>query len=840
MVDIQLAIDPDTQYVTVEDASPTVSVQWDRIVQQAVINTNVGPTVASRAYAIMHTAMFDAWSAYSLESVATQSGDDLQRPHSEHTVDNKIEAMSFAAYRVLSELFPDSENIARFDQLMTSLGLDVNNNTTDTSTAAGVGNVSAETLMVFRRADGSNQVNGYADTTGYQPVNVDANNIVDLQKWTSESIPIDAIKTTLNASGFSGQHQTFLTPQWSIVTPFALSSPDALRPEAPEPFLLVDATVDLENGTITLAGETTTRAITADMVGAAGEAGKFINQAFIDQAERVVAASANLTDEQKLIAEFWEDAGGTSFPPGTWHTFGEFVSARDNHSVDEDALLFFSLSNAIFDASIATWEAKVFYDYVRPVRAIRELGKLGLLNSATTGKDEITGETGYVIEAWGGPGHGTKTILADNFITYQTPGGHPSPPFSEYTSGHSSFSAAGAEILRRFTGSDDFEAIITFAAGSSRFENWLTPAGEVTLSWDTFTEAADEAGLSRIYGGIHFDDGDLNARVLGRQVANSAWDKAQAIATGAEIVTLDFQADRFSPDAEVGFFIVDDQTGRVDGLSPGEAGYLTAALARSSTLFSMLSKSADFQSSLTALSTRSLLAGTYISFFSVEGGTVDSFLRGEQGQISIASTEQINQTTSLNLALAGLNVTASPSSWAAIGTHLQGSPEAEVLDLTESLTGLGADVEATFTVRREAAFSSVVGFYAVDDLTGRITDSMGNSFFPADTTEYVQAALENRIADVALFADDNSTSVFSKTLATGQILAPFLIVEGTVDELLDSDANNDPDIYFPFIGANSDGVDHVRLFGNNTFGFEDLAGGGDRDFDDMVVQVEFV
>ncbi|MEM8502787.1 MAG: DUF6851 domain-containing protein, partial [Cyanobacteria bacterium P01_D01_bin.1] len=762
------------------------------------------------------------------------TGDDLQRPVSEWTVANKIEAMSFAAYRVLSELFPAAADKALFDDVMTSLGLDINNDTTDTTTAAGIGNISAETLMVFRRADGSNQENGYADTTGYVPVNADANNVVDLQRWTPESVPIDAIDSTSESTD-SIRLQEFLTPQWSVTTPFALESPNSVRPVAPEPFLLVDATVDLENRTITLAGENEAQPITADMVGVVGEPDKFINQAFIDQAERVVAASANLTDEEKLIAEFWEDGGGTSFPPGTWHTFSQFVSARDNNSLDEDALLFFSLGNAVFDVSVSTWEAKVFYDYVRPIRAIRELGKLGLLNGGMTGTDEVTGETGFVIEAWGGPGQGTRTILADNFLTYQTPGSDVSPPFGEYTSGHSSFSATGAEILKLFTGSDDFGAAVTFESGSSRFENQLTPLEETTLSWDTFTEAADEAGLSRIYGGIHFDDGDLNARVSGRQVANAVWDKVQDLASSGDVVTLDFRADRFSTDSEIGFFTVDDTSGSIDGLSSSSMGYLTAALARSSVLFSAMPENAAFESNLTPFSSRSLLEDSYIQFFSISGGTVDSFLRGGDGQVSLSSIEQVNQATGLDLSIAGLSVNASPSSSPSAGTALQGITQAEVLDLTE----LASDVEVTFTVEGEAVFDNAVGFYIIDDLTGRVGDSIGNVFSPEDTTNYVQAALANRIADISLSADSGSFKSFSSTLEAGQILAPFLIIDGTVDELLDSDTDSDPAIYFPFLGANSDGADHVRLFGNNTFGFEDMVGGGDQDFDDVIVQVEF-
>ena len=410
MNNIKLILDTQSQLVTVRNPSPTISVLWDRAVQQAVINTEFGPTIASRAYAIVHTAMYDAWSAYNLRAVGTQLGDNLQRPIPEHTQANKVEAMSYAAYRVLTELFPTEQAI--FDQLMAELGFDPNNTTTDPTTPTGIGNLSAEALMAFRRTDGSNQLNGYVDTTNYQPVNTNSSNITDIAKWTPEFVPIDS----------DSNLQQFLT-----VTPFALNSPNAVRPVAPEPFLLVEgATVDLSARTITLSNGDVIP-ISSAIVGTDVNAGAIINQAFIEQAEDLIVISAGLTDEQKLIAEFWEDDSGTSFPPGTWMTFGQFVSARDNNTLDEDVVLFFALGNAVFDAVVATWEAKVFYDYVRPVRAIRELGKLGLLNNGTTGTDAITGETGFVIDAWAGPGTpkavapqlGTRTILAENFLTYQ-------------------------------------------------------------------------------------------------------------------------------------------------------------------------------------------------------------------------------------------------------------------------------------------------------------------------------------------------------------------------------------------------------------------------------------
>jgi hypothetical protein len=516
---IELELDTVAQTVSIQDPTRSISVIWDGAVQGAVIETSPGPTIASRAYAMMHTAMYDAWSAYDAVAISTGLDDTLQRPESENTDSNKKTAMSFAAYRVLEDLF--AAQASDFESLMLDLGLNPNNTSTDVTTPAGIGIRMAEVILAARREDGSNQLgddpNGtigvpYSDTTGYTAQNP-VGDADDIEFWTPEFVPIDSIP------GEEDRIQSFLTPQWGQVESFPLSSGSEFRPEAPQPFLLVDGEVDLDAQTITL-GNGSIVDIDSSIVGT------IINPEFIVQAEEVVEFSANLTDKEKLIAEFWEDGGGTSFPPGTFMTFGQYVSARDDHSIDQDAQMFFALGNAAFDAGVATWESKVAYDYVRPVRAIRELGELGLIGeyNATLG--------GYAIEAWSPETGGTETILATDFLTYQVPGGDPSPPFAEYTSGHSAFSAAGATILQLFTGSDDFGGSVTFPSGSSAFEPGTTPAVDTTLEWDTFSAAADEAGESRLFGGIHFIEGDVNGRDLGVSVGDSVWELTQAYING--------------------------------------------------------------------------------------------------------------------------------------------------------------------------------------------------------------------------------------------------------------------------------------------------------------------
>jgi hypothetical protein len=153
-------------------------------------------------------------------------------------------------------------------------------------------------------------------------------------------------------------------------------------------------------------------------------------------------------------------------------------------AIDRDVRLFFTLTNAGLDASICCWDNKRAFASVRPITAIRYLFE------------------GQRLPTWGGPS-GVQWIDGKHWRPYQ-PSTFPTPPFPEFSSGHSTFSAAAAQVLMLFTGSDRFGASVSFPAGSSRMEPGIVPAREMTLRWDTFSQAADQAGLSRRYGGIHF------------------------------------------------------------------------------------------------------------------------------------------------------------------------------------------------------------------------------------------------------------------------------------------------------------------------------------------------
>lgn len=524
--------------LTVNTPQPTPSVLWDQILQSVIVDIGGGPTNAARAFSILHTAIYDAHASY--DAVAQRvsidlDGDNLDIAALADASGAEIEAaMHVAAHHALSHLFPDHRG--KFDDVLSErLGID----TSDDSRAHIVGIDAAQDVLSPRLAEAVTLAN--LSDEFYTPINPGPGTRTDISRWTPEkkgkfAPDPDAL-------------QTFLTPELSLAEGFALprtptgaTDTSQTRPDGPEPFFTADqqdAVLDFDTGTITLAApvELNGQAWLAGDSIAVDKAliGPVINPTFIFQAESIVQTSATLTEDQKLIAEFWEDGPGSSYPPGAWMTLAQYVSQRDGHDAASDALLFATMGNAMNDAAIATWDAKVHFDYARPVTVIHDLGELGLIGEL--GVDELTGETGHVIQAFGGIDPdtgislGARSILAENFITYQLPGAEQSPPFAEYTSGHSTFSAAGAAVLAAFTGSDHFGAQVKVPSGTSAFDAAL-PSETYLFEWDTFSQAASDAGFSRIYGGIHFSDGNLDGLSSGATIGRDAYDLAVEFANG--------------------------------------------------------------------------------------------------------------------------------------------------------------------------------------------------------------------------------------------------------------------------------------------------------------------
>ena len=219
---------------------------------------------------------------------------------------------------------------------------------------------------------------------------------------------------------------------------------------------------------------------------------------YIRQAREIVEISNHLTDREKVIAEYWELSQGSGTNYVLWNQFAQFVSQRDHNQLDDQVKLFFLLNTAMLDTSIAVWDVKRHWDSERPTTAIVVLAKIL-------------------------PG----SVFHDDWRSYL-----PIPPFPDFVSSHSALSASAAEILKRFTGSDAFGGSYRQAAGVSWLKGKPGPASDVVLSWATFSEAADESAMSRRYGGLHFEDADLEGRRLGRKVAALSWSKAQNYVSG--------------------------------------------------------------------------------------------------------------------------------------------------------------------------------------------------------------------------------------------------------------------------------------------------------------------
>ncbi|MGA7216985.1 MAG: vanadium-dependent haloperoxidase, partial [Candidatus Sulfotelmatobacter sp.] len=456
------------------------SIKWNTIGVGAADDAKFGAPVTARALAIVNTCMYDAWAAYDERAVGTQLGGALRRPASERTLANKEQAVSYAAYRALADVLPVDTNSV-YIPLMQRLGYDPSDDSTDIEKPAGIGNVACAAVLEFRHHDKSNQLGdlhqgSYSDWTNYRPVN-SPGTVPARLPFAKPLNPEHWQPLTYIDSNGSIVLQMFDAPQWAYVAPFAMGKGDRFR-----------STVE--------PGPT-----------------RYGSVGYQQQSEELIAISAALTDQQKMISEFWNDGVDSVQPLQRWMQFAQFVSERDHHTLDDDVKLFFALSNAMFDASIATWDAKREYDSVRPVTAIPFLFR------------------GKTIRAWGGPGKGTVEMDGSKWIPYQA-ASLPTPPSPAYVSEESAYSTAAARILGLWTGSDRFGHSVIMLAGSSKIEPGVTPARPITVRWTTFTEASEEAGMSGHYGGVNFRASDLAGHRLGYAVAFQVWTRSQAFFSG--------------------------------------------------------------------------------------------------------------------------------------------------------------------------------------------------------------------------------------------------------------------------------------------------------------------
>lgn len=572
-------------------AERSVARRWNEATLEAIRRDLPAPTVHARNLFHVSAAMWDAWAAYD----DTAAGVFVEESRTASDVEAaRTEAMSFAAYRILTHRYEGSigasDTLPQLDQLMADLCLDLEVVAVDGSSPAALGNRIAATILETTASDGANEAGRYAPV-GYEPVNPPlvvaergAGDVVDPNRWQPLQLEF---MISQNGIPLEDGVQQFIGPHWGRVDGFALPEDrgDALPMDPGPPPLLGDPSSD--------------RAFKDAVV----EVIRFSSQLDPDDGERVDSSPASMGnapitgydmagyrenpvtgepyrpqlvargDLQRALAVYWADGPRSETPPGHWNKLANDIS--DTLAPDElrvggvgpavdrlewDVKLYLALNGANHDAAIAAWGVKGHYDYARPITMVRSMGGFGqssdpalpsydprglpleeglieLVTDETTADgarhEALAGHEGEVaVRSWVAPSDPhtemgrVEWILAVDWNTYQLPT-FVTPSFSGYVSGHSTFSRASAEVLTAMTGSPYAPGgLWTTTVPDELFEVEPPPDEPVQLQWASYHDAAAQAGISRLYGGIHVRADDLAGRQIGSACGLAAWETA--------------------------------------------------------------------------------------------------------------------------------------------------------------------------------------------------------------------------------------------------------------------------------------------------------------------------
>lgn len=547
----------------------------------------------------------------------------------------KHEIISYGMFRLLQHRFQNSPNAettqAAILERFESYGYDPTFTSTDYASGsyAALGNYLASEIIAFGLLDGSNEENDYANQH-YIPVNeplllevYEETNDINPDRWQPLAFDI-----YIDQSGniFPANTPAFLSPEWGEVTPFALQDEDLdiinngydcyvyndpgppvyiedffengiddpykwhfalvaswsshLDPnddtlidispaslgnvpmdDYPETFEEYKLFYDFENG-----GDIGTGHLLNPVTGTA------YTPQFVKRA-----------DYARVLAEFWADGPDSETPPGHWFTILNYVNDHPMTvkkiggegpvlgDLEWDVKTYLTLGGAMHDAAVNTWGIKGYYDYVRPISALRYMAGKGQSSDASlpsydphglplipglieliTAGDPLAGDEGeninaLKVKAWKGPDYisdpstdvaGVDWILASRWWPYQR-GTFVTPPFAGYLSGHSTFSRAAAEVMTSLTGDAFFPGGMgTFDIAQNDFLFFEQgPSEDFTLQWATYRDASDQTSLSRIWGGIHPPIDDIRGRIIGAQIGVDAYDLALEYFGGTAVLS---------------------------------------------------------------------------------------------------------------------------------------------------------------------------------------------------------------------------------------------------------------------------------------------------------------
>lgn len=559
-------------------------------------------------------------------------------------------AISYASYRIILYRFRFSPGVQHIytlaNQLFQELGYDPDYFSSDLSTGnpAALGNYIAEKVIEYGQLDNSNESRNYANTY-YLPVNnafapkqFGNQNLSDFNRWQPLSLDL-FIDQSGNPS--FGRTPPFLSPEWGNVTPFALQEDDltvynrdgfdykVYHDPGPPPFIESEPGEDGFNDYqwgFALVSAWGSHLDTADSVkidispatignnpalpttvsglrdfyqfeeGGDSSRGHKFNPITGMPYERNEVLRGDFT---RVLAEFWADGPDSETPPGHWFTIMNDVmdhplferklegTGEAIDTLEYDVKAYFTLGGAMHDAAISAWGAKGWYDYIRPVSAVRAMAELGQCTDTTlanyhkyglpliegfieviTAEDHnppyidtselifIEGERIPVIgqlklRTWAGPDYirnpqvdqaGVQWIQAGRWWPYQRPT-FITPNFAGYVSGHSTYSRAASEVLTLLTGDPYFPGGVgEFLAPKNEFLVFEEgPSEDVLLQWATYQDASDQTSLSRIWGGIHPPADDIPGRLMGQKIGVDAYYYARTFfkTSGTEYEPLD-------------------------------------------------------------------------------------------------------------------------------------------------------------------------------------------------------------------------------------------------------------------------------------------------------------
>ena len=545
------------------------------------------------------------------------------------------EILSYAVYRLLKHRFANSPNADEtqnsFDSFFESLGYDKNITSVDYSNGsyAALGNYMASKMIDFGLQDGSNEINNY-ENKYYEPVNEPLelefyrdNSHIDPNRWQ----PL-AFHTFIDQSGNSFQAKTpdFLSPEWGEVVPFSLKTNDLEvlnngfdsyiynNPGDPvyiqnsnengidDPYkwnfaLVISWSAHLDPSVENLTNISPNTIGNVDLstypssfseyknfynFSNGGDSGKghTLNPITQQPYEDNIVKKGDYT---RVLAEFWADGPDSETPPGHWFTILNYVSdhplskttfgnsSTELSALEWDVKSYLTLGGAMHDTAINIWGIKGYYDYIRPISAIRYMASKGqssnksLPNYNAQGLplidglievikegDELVGFNNDIIgqikvKSWLGHDEITNPdtdiakvgwILGTKWWPYQRPS-FVSPPFAGYLSGHSAFSRAASEVLTLITNDAFFPGGIgTFDVEKNKFLAFEAgPSESFSLQWATYRDASDQTSLSRIWGGIHPPIDDIKGRIIGDKIAKEAFNYAEKYFSGTVLKT---------------------------------------------------------------------------------------------------------------------------------------------------------------------------------------------------------------------------------------------------------------------------------------------------------------